>query len=92
MAFELVKGNWDGTRMDVIPRTPIAEFEQFGQHKLSVERNRGRIALAVEDRLVASVQDTTFKYGLVGFGVFGECDALHECRVIVRDLLVEALP
>ena len=92
MAFELVKGNWDGTRTDVIPRTPIAEFEQFGQHKLSVERNRGRIALAVDDRLVASVQDTTFKYGLVGFGVFGECDALHECRVIVRDLLVEALP
>ena len=92
MAFELVKGNWDGTRAAIIPRTPIAELEQFGKHELSLECNRGRITLSVDGHQVGSAQDTTFKYGLAGFGVFGECDAIHECRLIAHDLLVEAIP
>ena len=92
MAFELVKGNWDGTRAEIIPRTPIAELEQFGKHKLAVECNRGQIALSVDGHQVGSVRDTTFQYGLAGFGVFGECDAIHECRLIVHDLRVEAIP
>jgi len=86
MAFELVKGNWDGTRSMIIPRTPIAEMEQFGKHELSVQRVRGQITLAVDDRQVGSIQDTTFAYGLVGISVFSKSS------VIVRDLLVEALP
>lgn len=74
----------------IIARTPIAEVEQsgsgFGKHKLSVERNRGQITLAVDDRQVASLEDTTFAYGMVGISVF------KEGRVIVRDLLVQAIP
>ena len=86
MAFELVKGRWDGTRSTIIPRTPIAQEERPGKaHKLSVERNRGQIILAVDDRQVGSIQDTTFEYGLVGIGVF------KESHVIVRDLLVQAI-
>ena len=92
VAFEFVKGGWDGTRAEIIPRTPIAELERFGKHKLSVECNRGQITLAVDDRQVGSIQDTTFEYGLVGLGVFGKCGASRECRVIVRDLLVQAIP
>jgi len=92
VAFEFAKGSWDGTRSAIIPRTSIAELEQVSKHKLSVECNRGQITLAVDDRQVGSIQDTTFEYGLVGFGVFGECRSSCGCRVIVRDLLVQAIP
>jgi len=71
----------------IIPRTPIAEMDQSPKsHKLSVERNRGQIILAVDDHPVGSIQDTTFKYGMVGISVF------KESRVVVHDLLVEAIP
>lgn len=92
VAFELVKGFFDGTRLEIIPQTSIAALEQLGKHKLAVECNRGHIALFVDDRQIASVQDTTFAYGMVGLGVFGPCGGGHECRVIAHDLLVQAIP
>jgi Ca-activated chloride channel family protein len=92
VAFELVKGRFDGTRSEIIPRTAIAELERFGKHALAVECNRGHITLSVDGLQVGSVQDTTFEYGMVGLGVFGECAAAHECRLIARDLVVEAIP
>jgi hypothetical protein len=46
----------------------------------------------VDGLQVGSVQDTTFEYGMVGLGVFGECAAAHECRLIARDLVVQAIP
>ena len=54
-------------------------------HKLSVECDRGYITLQVDDRQVGIVRDTTFQYGLVGFGVLGEG------HVSVHDLRVEAM-
>jgi hypothetical protein len=87
VSFELVKGRWDGTRSAIIPLTFIVSIDRPGKvHKLSVERNRGQITLGVDDQQVGSIQEATFKYGLVGFGVF------DEGRVIVHDLLVQAIP
>ena len=51
-----------------------------------MERVRVQIALAVDDHQVGSIRDTTFAYSLVGISVFSKSS------VIVRDLLVEALP
>lgn len=83
----LIKGRWDGTRSTLTRGTPIISIDRpGGLHKLTVERNQGQIILLVDDQQVGSVSDTTFPYGLVGFGVFGEG------RVIVHDLLVEAIP
>lgn len=87
MSFELVKAYWNGTRSVIIPRTPIAETDQPGKsHKLSVERNRGQIILDVDDRQVATIQNTAFEHGMVGFSVF------KESSLVVRDLRVEAIP
>ena len=63
VAFELVEGHFDGTRTDLIPRTPIAALEQFGKHKLAAERNRGQLAVFVDDRKVGSVRETLFITG-----------------------------
>ena len=82
----------DGKRSDIIPQTPVADLDRFGKHKLAVECNRGHFTLFVDDREVGSVQDYTFGYGMVGIGVFGECGGAHECKVIARDLLVQAMP
>ena len=88
IAFEVIKGRWDGTRSAMIPRTLISSFEHPGKvhrHKLSVECNRGQITLLVDDHHVATVLKPGLKYGFVGFGIFGNG------RVIVHDLLVEAI-
>jgi hypothetical protein len=92
VAFELVEGHFDGTRTAIIPRTPIAVLERFGKHKLAVECNCGHITVFVDDRQVGTIQDAVFEYGMVGFGVFGECGGAHECKLIARDLLVESIP
>jgi Ca-activated chloride channel family protein len=92
LAFELVEGHFDGTRTEIIPPTPIAALEGSGKHKLTVECNRGRIAVFVDDRQVGSVQDAAFEYGMVGFGVFGTCGGAHECRMVASKLLVESIP
>lgn len=82
----MVKGYWNGTRSTILPRTPVMSLEHPGKvHKLSVECNRGYITLQVDDRQVGMIRDTTFQYGLVGFGVLGAG------YVSVHDLLVEAM-
>jgi hypothetical protein len=84
--FSLVKGYWNGTRSTMLPWTPVMSVERPGKvHKLSVECERGYITLQVDDRRVGIVRDTTFRYGLVGFGVLGEG------HVGVHDLRVEAV-
>jgi VWFA-related protein len=83
----LIKGRWDGTRSTIMSATSIVSLDRPGKlHKLTVERNQEQITLLVDDQEVGSVRDTTFPYGLVGFGVFGEG------RITVHDLLVEAIP
>jgi len=85
-SFTLIKGRWDGTRSAIIPVTSISIDRPRKLHKLTVERNGEQITLLVDDQEAGHVRDTTFPYGLVGFGVFGEG------REIVHDLLVEAIP
>jgi Ca-activated chloride channel family protein len=92
MGFTLVKGNMEGVSSVVIPQTRLVGFERYAKHKLSVECNRGQITLAVDDHQVASMEDVSAKYGLVGFGVFGDCRAWRKCRIVVNDLLVQAIP
>jgi hypothetical protein len=89
VAFELVKGNWDGVQSVIVPRTSLAEFEQNTKHKLAVEVNRRQISLAVDNHHVGMIQDFAVKYGLVGFGLVGKSGG---GRVIVHDLHVEAIP
>jgi hypothetical protein len=55
-------------------------------HKLSVEYNRPTIKISIDERLVGSAEDTSFRAGLVGFGVF------DKARLTIHDLTVEALP
>jgi hypothetical protein len=82
----------EGVSSVVIPQTRLVGFERYAKHKLSVECNRGQITLAVDDHQVASMEDVSAKYGLVGFGVFGDCRAWRKCRIVVNDLLVQAIP
>jgi hypothetical protein len=89
VAFELVKGSWDGSQSVIVPRTSLAEFEQNTQHKLAVEVNRRQISLAVDNHHVGMIQNSTVEYGLVGFGLVGDSGG---GRVIVSDLHVEAIP
>ena len=81
--FELVKGGWDGKRTEIIPPTPLG-FSMGRVCRLTVERNGPQITLLVNDRQVGNVEDDSFEYGQVGFGVFGSG------RAVVHDLLVEA--
>ena len=81
--FELVKGSWDGTRTEIIPPTPLG-FSMGRVCRLTVDRNGRKITLLVNDKRVGNVEDSSFEYGLVGFGVFGSG------RAIVYDLRVEA--
>lgn len=82
--FELVKGSWNGTQRELIPLTPLGFLRQR-VCKLSVERNGTKIKLWVDDKEVGNVEDSSFNYGLIGFGVLGGG------RAIVHDLLVEAI-
>jgi len=41
--------------------------------------------------VTALALDTKIEYGLMRFGVLGECNAPHECRAIVHDVRVEAI-
>lgn len=81
--FELVKGSWDGKRTEIIPPTPL-DFFMGKVCRLTVDRNGRQITLLVNDRRVGNVEDNSFEYGQVGFGVFGSG------RAVVHDLLVEA--
>lgn len=81
--FELVKGNWNGTQKEIIPLTPLG-FLRRRVCKLTVERNGPQIKLFVDDKQVGNVEDNSFNYGLIAFGVLGGG------RAIVHDLLVEA--
>jgi len=83
--FELVKGSWDGNRTEIIPPTPLG-FSMGRVCSLTVDRNGRQITLLVNNRQVGSVEDNSFEYGQVGFGVFGSG------RAVVHDLLVEAKP
>jgi hypothetical protein len=96
LSVELAKGDWTGTQSTIAAwdlispgyqgyRPGAGTPEAGGPHKLSVTYDRGQITLRVDDRNVGSIHDTTFQYGLVGFGVFGHG------RIVVRDLLVEAV-
>lgn len=85
-SFTLIKGRWNGTRSAIIRATSLSIDRPRKLNKLTVERSQGQITLLVDDQPVGRVSDTTFPYGLVGFGVFGEGGA------IAHDLLVEAIP
>jgi Ca-activated chloride channel homolog len=85
-SFELIEADWKGTRSILIPWTPLGFLAGRGiATKLSVEYSGGHITLLVDGRQVGSILDGNFRYGLVGFGVFGRG------QLIVRDLLVEAV-
>jgi hypothetical protein len=83
--FELIKGTWDGKRKEIIPPTPLG-FSMGRVCRLTVDRNGQHIALLVNDRRVGNIEDNSFEYGQVGFGVFGSG------RAVVDDLFVEATP
>jgi Ca-activated chloride channel family protein len=87
VSFQLVRGRWNGERSDLVPRRDLVPAEGRGKlHRLGVESVNGRIRLWVDDRYAGIVQDAQLRYGLVGFGAFGNA------RMIVHQLRVEALP
>ncbi len=88
VTFELARGSWGGARSSVIPPTSISEFDQSSRHRLSIECNRGRIILAIDNHPAGGIPDTKAEYGLVGFGIFGD----HSSRLTVNDLVVNAIP
>lgn len=86
--FELVRGNWDGKRTPIIPKTQFgfSVANEGKKYKLSVDRNGRQVTVFVDDKQVGSIEDSSLEYGLVGFGVFGNG------REVVHDLQVEATP
>jgi len=87
LSFELVRGMWGSPIFQLIPWTKLTStpYDSGREYKLAVEYRRPTIKIDIDGRTVGTAQDTTFQYGLMGFGVF------DKGRLDIGDLSVEAL-
>jgi hypothetical protein len=83
--FRLIKTTfWDHLQTEIIPWTRTG-MEATDRHKISVECNRGRITVAIDEVEAGRAEDHTFPGGLVGLARF------DDGRAVFHDLRVEAL-
>jgi Ca-activated chloride channel family protein len=86
-SFKLVKRTFSpASEVVIVPWTKVAFRADKKQRRVSVQYQRGKIDVLVDDQRVTSVQDATYPNGLIGLGLFGHG------RAVFHDLLVEELP
>jgi Ca-activated chloride channel family protein len=86
-SFKLVKRTFSPpTEIVIVPWTKVPSKADKKQRRVSVEYQRGKIGVQVDDQPVASVQDATYANGLIGLALFGHG------RAVFHDLIVEELP